>query len=416
MFNPIIETAIGFVFVYLLLSMVCSALQEWIATLLALRSRTLFEGITEMLCGDSVLRDKIYNHALVKGLSRKTWLDKRAGRDSRPSYIAPETFSKTFLAVTQDVTKLADNSKELLAGLALAAEPDIEARRKSVEQWYKDAMDRVSGWYKRKTQGILLVLGLVVAIVFNADSLMLARAFWVDPTLRARTVAAAQEFVRTHPNGVGATTTPSGETRSGSDTAKKAGNNAVSEGKKGSGKGATATPKSTPKNTEKTGGAADKNPGGASTDIASNYPSTTDTTPAPPPPDEPEYTQQQTDRAEQQYRAAAANVEETTAGAWSQLTALKVPIGWCSDNADSGRTLEQIVSEPENEGEAGDDTGLPCTPERQLPRTGSAWFLKISGLLITMIALSQGAPFWFDMLKKIVNLRLAGDAPDEKKK
>jgi hypothetical protein len=33
-----------------------------------------------------------------------------------------------------------------------------------------------------------------------------------------------------------------------------------------------------------------------------------------------------------------------------------------------------------------------------------------------MITVSQGAPFWFDLLKKIVNLRLAGDAPNEKNK
>lgn len=32
-----------------------------------------------------------------------------------------------------------------------------------------------------------------------------------------------------------------------------------------------------------------------------------------------------------------------------------------------------------------------------------------------MITVSQGAPFWFDLLKEIVNLRLAGDASNEKK-
>lgn len=36
------------------------------------------------------------------------------------------------------------------------------------------------------------------------------------------------------------------------------------------------------------------------------------------------------------------------------------------------------------------ETGLPCTPDRQLPRDSSAWLLKMSGLLITMIALSKG--------------------------
>ena len=36
------------------------------------------------------------------------------------------------------------------------------------------------------------------------------------------------------------------------------------------------------------------------------------------------------------------------------------------------------------------------------------------GWLLTAIAVSLGAPFWFDMLKKIVNLRAAGREPQKK--
>ncbi len=43
------------------------------------------------------------------------------------------------------------------------------------------------------------------------------------------------------------------------------------------------------------------------------------------------------------------------------------------------------------------------------------WVLKVVGLLLTALAISQGAPFWFDLLQKAVNLRLSGDAPNEKK-
>jgi hypothetical protein len=391
MFNPIIETAIGLVFVYLLLSMICSALQEWIATLLGLRAKTLFEGITKMLCGDQNLRDRIYAHPLIDGLSRKSWLDKRLGRDARPSYIAPETFSKAFLAaatVPQSLTNnamptQADNGKplhantqEIIATLHAMAPSGIEELRKNVEDWYNDAMDRVSGWYKRKTQGILLILGLVVAVAFNADSLMLARAFWEDPNLRAGAVAAAQQYVKDHPNGVDSPSM------------------------------VTNAQLSNPAPADRTSAA----------DIANNYPSTTDETPSVPPPAEPAYSAQQVERAEQQYRAASAYLQQTSSNAWTQLTNLKVPIGWCSGSVASHSTAEQATNEPEGDGDGMEETGLPCTTEREIPRGGSAWLLKISGLLITMIALSQGAPFWFDLLKKIVNLRLAGDAPDEKKK
>jgi hypothetical protein len=37
--------------------------------------------------------------------------------------------------------------------------------------------------------------------------------------------------------------------------------------------------------------------------------------------------------------------------------------------------------------------------------------VQILGWLLTALALSLGAPFWFDMLNKFINLRGAGDKP-----
>jgi hypothetical protein len=54
-------------------------------------------------------------------------------------------------------------------------------------------------------------------------------------------------------------------------------------------------------------------------------------------------------------------------------------------------------------------------PDSRLVGSGSIWWLlKFVGLAITALAISQGAPFWFDLLQKVMNLRLAGDAPNEK--
>ncbi len=48
-----------------------------------------------------------------------------------------------------------------------------------------------------------------------------------------------------------------------------------------------------------------------------------------------------------------------------------------------------------------------------LPQTAFGWFLKIIGLLLTTLAISLGAPFWFDFLRKILkfNPRSSGPAP-----
>ena len=41
---------------------------------------------------------------------------------------------------------------------------------------------------------------------------------------------------------------------------------------------------------------------------------------------------------------------------------------------------------------------------------------KFAGLLVTALAVSLGAPFWFDMLNKVVTVRAAGRAPEERPK
>jgi len=36
----------------------------------------------------------------------------------------------------------------------------------------------------------------------------------------------------------------------------------------------------------------------------------------------------------------------------------------------------------------------------------------VAGWVVTMVAVSFGAPFWFDLIQKLVNLRSAGPKPD----
>jgi hypothetical protein len=46
------------------------------------------------------------------------------------------------------------------------------------------------------------------------------------------------------------------------------------------------------------------------------------------------------------------------------------------------------------------------------PDDALEWLTKIVGLLITALALSLGAPFWFDALNKLVRVRDSGRSPD----
>ena len=72
------------------------------------------------------------------------------------------------------------------------AQGNVDAFRKSVEDWFDDTMNRVSGWYKRRATIILAVIALGVAGVFNVDSWQVANTLWTDNAVRAAVVAQAE--------------------------------------------------------------------------------------------------------------------------------------------------------------------------------------------------------------------------------
>ena len=48
---------------------------------------------------------------------------------------------------------------------------DLDVFKSRLEKWFTDTMDRVSGWYKRDTQFWLLILGLLLSVTFNLDTI-----------------------------------------------------------------------------------------------------------------------------------------------------------------------------------------------------------------------------------------------------
>ena len=62
-----------------------------------------------------------------------------------------------------------------LLTLADNSNGDLAELRNRVENWFDNAMDRVSGEYKRDAQKILFFIGLALAIVLNADTFDIAR-------------------------------------------------------------------------------------------------------------------------------------------------------------------------------------------------------------------------------------------------
>jgi hypothetical protein len=327
-----LEIAIGLIFVYLLFSLICSALSELVAWATDLRARTLRGGI-EILLADPKLREFLEQKKLLKGAFKKgkgveqnvastlyehPLIQGMMQDGKHPSYIPKDLFASAFLDLLREAAPASTEPQEPLAKLRgrIAALPEDSTVRKSleavldettldihqakarVEKWFDDAMDRVSGWYKRRSQWVVLIIAAVLVIAANADSVMIARVLSRDSVLRASLVAAAEQTVRQ----------PTPEQRASPDA-----------------------------------------------------------------------------------QAALAQIREIEA----RLIDLRLPIGWSSSAGGGEGTPARLLEDP-----------------RAAPSGVLGWLAKMAGLLFTIFAVSLGAPFWFDVLNKVVNVRITGKQPE----
>ncbi len=112
------------------------------------------------------------------------------------SVISPEVH-QTLNALLMNVEEYATEQEKHLA-----------RARENVENWFDDAMDRVSGVFKRYTQMMAFIIGFIVALVLNVDSINLTVYLWRDPTVRQTLVAQASNAAEQPQNSTGTTQNP----------------------------------------------------------------------------------------------------------------------------------------------------------------------------------------------------------------
>ena len=316
MFTTIVSFAVSMAFLFLMFSAACSAIQEIVANALRWRAKTLEKGLAGLFLSDE-FKEGLYKTPLIEGLCSPNTI---GNLTRKPSYIPSATLAMAVLHLAQEknmnltgpAAALATTDSlaktESLLRTILRGSTTFEEQKAKLEDWYNDSMDRVSGWYKRKSHMTLWIIGIVICLAFNADSIALGNAFWNDPTLRA----------------------------------------AINE---------------------------------AATDYVKNAPST----------EEPKDSFVRLNKVRQ------------------QLTT--IPLGWCRV---SSTTDLQGVCWPNLAGSTRVRTpvDVPLGDPRRVVGGVSEWLLwKLVGIALTALAISQGAPFWFDLLQKIVNLRLGGNPP-----
>jgi hypothetical protein len=84
----------------------------------------------------------------------------------------------------------ADLKRALRALLVDDEVKDLADARAAVARWFDDGMDRVSGWYKRRSQRVVLAIAAFLTIALNIDTLLIADRLSRDATLRELVVAA----------------------------------------------------------------------------------------------------------------------------------------------------------------------------------------------------------------------------------
>ncbi|WBL41207.1 hypothetical protein PBT90_10610 [Algoriphagus halophytocola] len=287
----VLDIFISLVFVYLLYSLLAMTVIEAITSTFSSRAKNLITGIDRLLADDqqskrinhtmlnlfwvdtiNPLTKAFYAHPSIKYLGHK-------GLNSKPSYIAKDRFASTLvdllkkgkylddvdnIAATLELIPKFDHTeleskieileKDLLDlkqsespdkfeiealvdeidhlrsdlykrtssdfeweidGLSIGTETryqlnllwaeaanDIEKFKALIENWYDDQMDRITGWFKRKLRFFTFVIGLLLAFLFQVDTIELAEKLTVNEELRELYVEGAKEFIAKNPQGI----------------------------------------------------------------------------------------------------------------------------------------------------------------------------------------------------------------------
>jgi len=215
--STVLDWAIGIVFVYLLLAIICTTINEWIAGLTAVRGKTLEKAIRQLLDGQTTndptksFLQQFYAHPLITG----TMNPDKTGSAAHPTYLQARQFATTvmdlatpghagsisFSDLETGVKSIPDGEvKTALLALIQNANGKLNVAQKNIEQWFDDTMERASGWFKRWTQIVTIVVAALLTITTNADTVRIGRTLWANATVRSVIVEKAKARAQSSAN------------------------------------------------------------------------------------------------------------------------------------------------------------------------------------------------------------------------
>ncbi|MGL4599246.1 MAG: hypothetical protein ACRCYO_17120 [Bacteroidia bacterium] len=380
--NPLFETINALVLIYAFLSIFVSILTEWLNQLNKHRGAMLQKAVEHMFnkVMQTDLAQKIYAHPLIGYAGDKKTL---------PDYIAASTFADVAIDIigklpqnnADNTTTPVDTTTDPLARFktSIDAMPDGELKkllvffyerskneqsglfelsllRSHLISWYNDHMAKLTGSFKVETRRRTLIFGFIIAIGLNVDSINLVRTFMQDNNLRKEVVGDADVVASIWQNTNDSIFSSKISTLLDSVSVykkiKDTSNNAsrLNYAIKGLGKLKTISD---------TLGKKQMAEGSVALGLLDSY---------------------------------------------------NIPMGWDNDAAPLSWLPCNVDTRIKNRGALVSVKGAYIEVHNNYPNFIS-WVLYLLGIVITAFSLSYGAPFWFDMLVKLINIRRSGMRP-----
>ncbi|GAB4525658.1 MAG: hypothetical protein OHK0046_41690 [Anaerolineae bacterium] len=359
----ILEVVIGLAFVYMILSLITTTLTELFASMLTLRSRNLYRGIKNLLNDVERLglADEFYQHPLIRGISRnrRRWLNWLGVW--KPSYIPSDTFALVMMDLIVNGGKDSTDDFRFLQNVHIIKNALKDSRFLTESPELRRQLELVVGTAESVAQA-----QASLEAWFNS-AMERASGWYKRMTQTIIYIVALLVVIFVNGDSIMLFNRLLNDPAARSALVVAA-DRAVEE--------AVLTP---------------DNGGDSVTGAAANPEATAEPSEAPLP------------DLEQTYNEILELYRQVNDG--MQL------IGWVI------RPEEPTLPEEgaSDEAQAAYQQAL-TSYERELilyennlnrwpPEDSSAWFEKIIGLLLTTVAVSLGAPFWFDVLKRIANIR-----------
>lgn len=382
--SQMLDIATALVLVFLMVSLMLTALQELIEAFLKKRARYLHDAIAQMLNDPKKADEALTEFYKLPSIFSLFVGDYDPKYNSNlPSYIPKDMFSQAILWMSSKNNLVAQSPAMQMLDHLKEQGIDLAQQQAELERWYDAVMERVSGQYKRNAQKWLLGLGVGVAVGLNINPIAIVTHLRQDPVALSKMVTLAERVHTASQEAAQDKVAPA------SDSGGK--------GEAGDGESPTQPPADTP---------SDPNQAASEPKSAKANAETT----APPPETVP--------------CASSATDWSSLSACQSALAEAGIPLGW--SQAALARTFPACYPSPgfwscygpfksaeasAKGKKSAESASVEKAPGGKGPgktRSGGKWgdlLAAIVGWFITGLAASLGAPFWFEMLGKIMTVR-----------